>query len=301
VSGGAPIAVTMGDPKGIGPEVVARAVSKLGGRGLVVVGDAELLARTAKRMRLPRATVDVHHLDAKRSDGGLGFVAAAHELSIAGAVAAMVTAPIRKLEPFTRGGPAPGHTELLSEWTGTRPAATLMMVGDALKISLVTNHVPLSEVPKAVTRDAILLAATRTERALREWFGVRKPRIAVLGLNPHAGEGGKTGAEEKSVIAPAVAALRKRGVDAEGPLPADSAVFLASEGRWDAVVAMYHDQGLIPAKLAGFGRAVNVSLGLPYLRTSVDHGTAYDIAGKGLADPSSMLAAIALAKRLQRG
>ncbi len=146
-----------------------------------------------------------------------------------------------------------------------------------------------------------MLAGQRTHRALVDWFGVAAPRIVVLGLNPHAGEGGKIGSEERLVIAPAVAALRKSGVDAVGPLPADSAVFLAAEGRWDAVVAMYHDQGLIPAKLAGFGGAVNVSLGLPYVRTSVDHGTAYDIAGKGIADPASLLAALKLARRLVRG
>jgi len=296
-----PIAVTMGDPAGIGPEVVAKAVAKVGSRGLVVVGDANLLARTAKKLGLKKASVDVHHVDAKESDGGVGFVALAHELATAGFVSAIVTAPMRKLAPWTKGGAAPGHTELLSEWTHTDPTATLMMVSERLKISLVTNHLPLSAVPKAVTREAVVLAGQRTHRALVDWFGVAAPRIVVLGLNPHAGEGGKIGSEERLVIAPAVAALRKSGVDAVGPLPADSAVFLAAEGRWDAVVAMYHDQGLIPAKLAGFGGAVNVSLGLPYVRTSVDHGTAYDIAGKGIADPASLLAALKLARRLVRG
>jgi 4-hydroxythreonine-4-phosphate dehydrogenase len=296
-----PIAVTMGDPAGIGPEVVAKAVAKLGGKGLLVIGDADLLARTAKKLRLKRASVDVHHLDAAESHGGVGFVAAAHELALAGRVSAIVTAPIGKLPPWKRGGPAPGHTELLSEWTDTVPAATLMMVSPHLKISLVTNHLPLASVPKAVTREAVVLAARRTHRALVDWFGVKRPRIAVLGLNPHAGEGGKIGLEERRAIAPAVAVLRKSGIDASGPHPADSAVFLAVEGRWDAVVAMYHDQGLIPAKLSGFGGAVNVSLGLPYVRTSVDHGTAYDIAGKGIADPASLLAALRLAQRLARG
>lgn len=296
-----PVAVTMGDPAGIGPEVVAKAVAKAGGKGLLVIGDAALLARTAKKLGLRRATVDVHHLDAAKSDGGVGFVATAHELAEVGAVSAIVTAPIRKLAPWKRGGPAPGHTELLSEWTGTVPSATLMMVSPRLKIALVTNHLPLARVSKAVTREAVVLAARRTHRALVDWFGVRRPRIAVLGLNPHAGEGGKIGTEERDAIAPAVASLRKSGVDASGPHPADSAVFLAVEGRWDAVVAMYHDQGLIPAKLSGFGSAVNVSLGLPYVRTSVDHGTAYDIAGKGIADPSSLLGALRLARQLSRG
>lgn len=295
-----PIAVTMGDPAGIGPEVVAKAIAKLGGKGLLVVGDANLLARTAKKLRLRPASVDVHHLDARESHGGVGFVAAAHELALAKRVAAIVTAPIGKLPPWKRGGAAPGHTELLSEWTGTVPTATLMMVSPHLKISLVTNHLPLARVPKAVTRDAVVLATRRTHRALVDWFGVKRPRIAVLGLNPHAGEGGKIGTEERTAIAPAVAVLRKAGIDASGPHPADSAVFLAVEGRWDAVVAMYHDQGLIPAKLSGFGGAVNVSLGLPYVRTSVDHGTAYDIAGKGIADPSSLLAALRLARVLAR-
>ena len=300
------IAVTMGDPAGVGPEIVAKALARLGGRGLLVVGDAKLLERTAKRLRLRRGSADVHHIDAAHSDGGVAFVAAAHELADAGAVAGIATAPIRKLRPFRAGGPAPGHTELLSEWTGTRPGATLLMVSPRLKVSLATNHLPLARVASAVTRDAVLVAIRRTHRALVEGFGVRRPRIAVLGLNPHAGEGGKIGTEERTAIVPAVAAARRAGIDASGPLAADSALFLARKAgrrapRWDAVVAMYHDQGLIAAKLDGFGDAVNVSLGLPYVRTSVDHGTAYDIAGKGVADPSSLIAAIRLARRLARG
>lgn len=296
------VAVTMGDPAGIGPEVVAKAISALGPKGLLVCGDARLLERTAKKLRLKRSSVEVLHVDATDAEGGVAFVAAAHEVASSGAVAAIATAPIGKLAPWRRGGPAPGHTELLSEWTGTRPAATLMMVSSRLKISLVTNHLPLARVPGAVTRESVLLAIRRTHDALRRWFGARSPRIGVLALNPHAGENGKIGREERDAIGPAIAAARRAGIAADGPLPADSAFALATgSDRWDAIVAMYHDQGLIPAKLHGFGQAVNVSLGLPYVRTSVDHGTAYDIAGKGIADAHSMLAAIRLARRLARG
>ncbi len=288
----------MGDPRGVGPEIVAKAIAKVGGKGLLVCGDAELLVRTAKKLRLPHRDVDVLHIPAGESDGGVAYVAAAHELAMRGDVAAIATAPIRKLAPFRKGGPAPGHTELLSRWTGTEPSATLLMVSPRMKVSLATNHVPISRVSRALTKEAVLLAIRRTHDALTRWWRIRNPRIAVLGLNPHAGEDGKIGTEDRRVIAPAIAAARKRGIRADGPLAADSALHLVRAGRWDACVAMYHDQGLIAAKLDGFGDAVNVSLGLPYVRTSVDHGTAYDIAGKGVADPASLLAAIALARRL---
>lgn len=293
-----PICVTMGDPRGIGPEIVAKAIAKLGPKGIVVVGDADLLVRIARKIRLPHRSVNVLHIGARESDGGVAYVAAAHELAMRGDVSAIVTGPMRKLAPFKKGGAAPGHTELLSKWTGTTPPATLLMVSPRLKVSLVTNHVPIARVSKALTREAVSLAIRRTHDALVHWFGVKKPRLAVLGLNPHAGEDGKIGDEDAKVIAPAIASARKKGIRAEGPLPADSAMHQVRAGRWDACVAMYHDQGLIAAKLDGFGDAVNVSLGLPYIRTSVDHGTAYDIVGKGIADPASLVAALELARRL---
>ena len=297
------LAVTMGDPRGIGPEIVARAAAAGHLRGAVVFGDADLLRETARRLRLPSASADVFHVPAAKADGGVAFVAAAHEAAMAGGADALVTGPIRKLKPFRRGGAAPGHTELLSLWAKVRPAATMLMVGPRLKVALVTNHLPLASVPRAITREAVRVAIDRTHDALARNFGVRRPRLVVLGVNPHAGEGGKLGTEEARVIAPAVAAARRRGIAVEGPLPADSAVHHAVSApgrrpRWDAVVAMYHDQGLIPAKMDGFGDAVNVSLGLPYVRTSVDHGTAYDIAGKGIADPASLIAALRMARRL---
>ncbi len=293
------LAVTMGDPAGVGPEIVAKAVAAGHARGILVCGDAELLARTARKLRLKKSSVDVLHIPAGESDGGVAYVAAAHELAMHGEAGAIVTGPIRKLAPFRRGGPAPGHTELLSEWCGVRPTATMLMVSPRMKIALVTNHLPLSKVSRAITREAVRVAIRRTHTALRTGFGIKSPRILVLGLNPHAGESGKLGTEERDAIAPAVSAARRAGIDASGPLPADSALHYArAGGRYDAVVAMYHDQGLIPAKLEGFGDAVNVSLGLPYVRTSVDHGTAYDIAGKGIAAPDSLIAAISLARAL---
>lgn len=289
----------MGDPDGIGPEIVAKVAAEGRAKDLLVVGSANLLERTARRLKLKRSAVDVAHVAIDDADGGVGFVAVAHQLAMEGKVRAIVTGPIGKLAPTAEGGPAPGHTELLSHWAGVKPAATMLMVSPRLKISLVTNHLALADVPRAITRAAVLLAIRRTHDALRGGFGVRRPRLLVLGLNPHAGEGGKLGDEERKAIAPAVAAARKAGIDAVGPLPADSSLHYARvASRYDAVVAMYHDQGLIPAKLEGFGDAVNVSLGLPYVRTSVDHGTAYDIAGKGIADPSSLRAAIALARVL---
>lgn len=293
----------MGDPRGIGPEILAKAAAKGHLRGAVVFGDADLLRETARRLRLPPATVDVFHVPAADAEGGVAFVAAAHEAAIAGGVNGIVTGPIHKLKPFRRGGPAPGHTELLSVWSDVHPTATMLMVSPRLKVALVTNHLPLAAVPRAITREAVRTAIDRTHDALAMSFGIRRPRLLVLGLNPHAGESGKLGTEEARAIAPAVAAAKRRGIDVEGPLPADSALFHARSARggrprWDAVVAMYHDQGLIPAKLDGFGDAVNVSLGLPYVRTSVDHGTAYDIAGKGVADPASLIAALRVARRL---
>ncbi len=304
--GGPIVAVTMGDPRGIGPEIVAKAIAAGHGRNVVVCGDAELLARTAKRLRLRAASATVLHLPASASDGGVAYVSMAHELCMSGTAKAMVTGPIRKLAPWRAGGPAPGHTELLSRWSRVRPTATMLMVSPRLKVALVTNHLPLSRVARSITRDAVLITIRRAHQALRREFGIHRPRLVVLGLNPHAGEGGKIGREEARTIAPAVAAARAQGIRVDGPLPSDSALHLARRvaggrpPRWDAVVAMFHDQGLIPAKLEGFRLAVNVSLGLPYVRTSVDHGTAYDIAGRGIADPSSLIAALKLARTLAK-
>jgi len=196
----------------------------------------------------------------------------------------------------TRGLPWKGHTDLLAHLTGS-PRVAMMFWSDPLKVVLATVHVPLAEVPRMITADLLHGIIDLTAGALPR-FGVSVPRLALAGLNPHAGEAGLLGDEDDRVLKPAVEAAKRRGVDISGPYPGDTVFVRASRGEFDAVIACYHDQGLIPVKLLAFGESVNVTLGLPIIRTSVDHGTAFDIAGKGVADPSSMIAATLLAARL---
>ena len=214
----------------------------------------------------------------------------------AGRVDAIATAPINK-EAFAAAGiPWRGHTELLAHLTGAARFA-MMFYAEELRVILATVHIALAEVPQALTRERLESIVTLAAEELPR-FGLRRARLAVAGLNPHAGEHGVIGAEEDEVLRPAIEACRGRGVEVEGPFPADTLFLRAMKGEFDAVVACYHDQGLIPVKMAAFGRAVNVTLGLPIVRTSVDHGTAFDIAGRGIADPSSLIEAIRLAARL---
>ena len=213
-----------------------------------------------------------------------------------GAVQAIATAPINK-EAFRLAGlPWAGHTDLLAHLTGAKQVA-MMFESDALRVVLATVHIPLNEVPGAITREGLEATIRLTADALPRFIKMA-PRIAVAGLNPHAGEHGLFGNEDDRIIAPAVAASRSRGIDVAGPFPADTVFVRAVRGEFDVVIACYHDQGLIPVKLLAFGKAVNVTIGLPIVRTSVDHGTAFDIAGKGIADPGSMIAAVRLAARL---
>jgi 4-hydroxythreonine-4-phosphate dehydrogenase len=214
----------------------------------------------------------------------------------AGRVDAMATAPVNKLA-FSRAGlPWKGHTDLLAHLTDTDRVA-MMFWSEPLKVVLATIHVPLGDVPRLLTREELGAVIGLTARELPR-FGVTSPRIAVAGLNPHAGEDGLIGPEEESAMKPAIADARAAGIDVQGPFPGDTIFVRASRGEFDVVIACYHDQGLIPVKLLAFGQAVNVTLGLPIIRTSVDHGTAFDIAGKGIADPSSMITATLLAARL---
>ena len=214
------------------------------------------------------------------------------------AVDAIATAPVNK-EAFRLAGlPWNGHTDLLAHLTGA-PDVAMMFYSEALCVVLATVHIALADVPRAITRESLEATIALTARELPR-FGVAAPRIAVAGLIPHAGEHGLFGREEATAIAPAIAAARGRGIDVSGPFPADTVFVRARRGEFDVVVACYHDQGLIPVKLVAFGEAVNVTLGLPIVRTSVDHGTAFDIAGKGIADPQSMIAAVLLAARLAR-
>jgi 4-hydroxythreonine-4-phosphate dehydrogenase len=215
-----------------------------------------------------------------------------------GVVGAVATAPINK-EAFRLAGlPWSGHTDLLAHLTGAAHVA-MMFYSDELRVVLATVHVALADVPRLLTRDVVEQTIELAARELPR-YGFAAPRLAVAGLNPHAGEHGLFGVEEQTVIEPAVACCRAKGIDVSGPFPADTLFVRARRGEFDAVVACYHDQGLIPVKLVAFGRAVNVTLGLPIVRTSVDHGTAFDIAGKGVADPESMIAAVLLAAKLAR-
>jgi 4-hydroxythreonine-4-phosphate dehydrogenase len=216
-----------------------------------------------------------------------------------GTIAALVTGPINKMAMHRAGFAFHGHTEILAARTGASDYV-MMMAGRKLRVSLVTIHVALHEAVKRLTPQAVFKTIQITERGLRESFGIREPKLAVAGLNPHAGEDGLFGSEEQTVIAPAIERANAAGIKATGPIPPDTVFYRALKGTWDAVVAMYHDQGLIAFKLVHFEDGVNTTLGLPIVRTSVDHGTAYDIAGTGQANPQSMIAAIDMAARQAR-
>lgn len=310
------LGLTPGDPRGIGPEVACAALARRASAGdpvdAVLVGDAGAIAIEARRAGL--RLVEVERLDEPVADG---FVAshdprrgapgeepvevlalrAVTSACLDGRLAALVTGPIHKERLAARGFPHPGHTDFLGALCGV-PDPVMAFVGGSLRVALVTVHLPLRAVADAVTTPRVSRVIEAVVHASRRHLALPAPRVAVCGLNPHAGDGGLLGTEEGDAIAPAVAAARARGVDARGPLSAEAAFRQAADGAVDWVVAMYHDQGLAPLKLVDFGRSVNWTLGLPIVRTSVDHGTADDIAGRGVADPASMLAAIALAERL---
>jgi 4-hydroxythreonine-4-phosphate dehydrogenase len=284
------IAITTGDPSGIGPEIAAKAAADPRVRAAcepIVYGPSgdERFAPGVLSAAAGRAAYDtlVRAVDAAK----------------VGTVDGLATAPVNKEAFRIAGLPWRGHTDLLAHLTGASHVA-MMFHSDELRVVLATIHIPLAEVPRALTQSLMEKTIALTAREL-PLFDKVPPRIAVAGLNPHAGEHGLFGNEEAEVIAPAVEACRARGVDVSGPFPADTVFVRARRGEFDVVVACYHDQGLIPVKLVAFGRAVNVTLGLPIVRTSVDHGTAFDIAGKGVADPESMIAATLLAARLARG
>ncbi|HWW86970.1 MAG TPA: 4-hydroxythreonine-4-phosphate dehydrogenase PdxA [Vicinamibacterales bacterium] len=281
------IALTVGDPAGIGPEVSARAASDPR-----VLGVCEPLVYGPSN----GARFEPGVLSGEAGRAAYDVIVRAVGDARRGVVEAIATAPVNK-EAFRLAGlPWKGHTDLLAHLTGTEDVA-MMFYSEALRVVLATVHVALADVPKSLTVELLERTIALTARSLPR-FGIERPRIAVAGLNPHAGENGLFGREETSIIVPAIEACRSRGADVSGPFPADTVFVRAHRGEFDVVVACYHDQGLIPVKLLAFGQAVNVTLGLPIVRTSVDHGTAFDIAGKGLADPESMIAAVLLAARL---
>ena len=280
------LAMTVGDPRGIGPEIVAKALAdqQVGERcDVVVVGPEGAGVDIAESMGRWRANGD-----AKLAGKLAGLaIEQAVELAMAGEVDGIVTAPIDKSALFAGGYDYPGHTEMLAHLTGARVA--MMLASDRLRVVLATTHIPLSEVLEKLTAESITEAARITREGLRSWFGIAEPRIALCALNPHAGDAGRFGNEDASLLAPAA---RAAGID--GPFPADTVFVRAMRGEFDAVIAPYHDVGMTAIKVASFGSAVNITLGLPFPRTSPDHGTALDIAGQNRADPSSMIAATLL-------
>jgi 4-hydroxythreonine-4-phosphate dehydrogenase len=316
------IGITAGDPNGIGPEVALRTAlqPQPANRRLVLIGHRSVWERAATLIGRPlppevpglerplprRCTWDPDmappplcrpgHVRADAARAAYACILSAAAAAQNHRLEAIVTAPISK-EAFALAGiREPGHTELLARLTGTRRYA-MMLFGDQIRVVLATRHLPLRQVADALTGDAIVEAVEMLARAL-PWMGFRRARIGVCGLNPHAGDGGALGREEKSVIAPALARCRRRGWNVAGPVPADALFHQHLAGQFDAVVAMYHDQGLAPMKMLSFETGVNLTLGLPIIRTSPDHGTAFDIAGKGRANPASTRAALDWAARL---
>lgn len=330
------LGITMGDAAGVGPEIVAMALAREDIRAIcrsLVIGNVATMEEALQITSLPgriRAiksplkarfeegvieVVDLKNIDlltltrcqinAMAGKAAFEYVERAVELALAGDIEAIVTAPLNK-EALNRAGyHYAGHTEILADLCGVEDVAMMLVAGD-LRVSHVSTHVSLREACALVTKERILTVATLTHHAVQQ-MGIKSPRLAVASLNPHAGEGGIFGREEIEIIRPAVEEARRMGLDVSGPIPADTVFFRAIHGReigeeqFDAVIAMYHDQGHIPIKLMGFLEGVNVTLGLPIIRTSVDHGTVFDKAGKGTANPRSMIEALKLAARMASG
>jgi len=308
------LAITLGDPTGIGPEVVVKTLALRPTARVMVFGDVDVLEAAARYcgVALPAGIniqavtqlSDIHRMPGKPNDEAgraqVAYLVAATQAALAGSVAGIVTAPLSKTWAGRAGFAFPGHTEYLAEACQVIDFA-MMLAGPGLKVTVATSHIALRDVPATLTSESIARAIRLTVMALRDHFGVPEPRVAVAGLNPHAGEDGRFGDEEERLIVPGMA-LAQLGLEASGhafslagPVVPDVVFRQAIEGRFDAVVAMYHDQGLIPVKLHDFDRTVNVTLGLPFVRTSPDHGTAYDVAGRGIARPDSFLAALDMA------
>jgi 4-hydroxythreonine-4-phosphate dehydrogenase len=322
------IGITMGDPTGVGPEIIVKVLSHKSTFRFchpVVLGDRNILERAIKLLNAPLAVNEMETIAPENlqsgalnlvplsaipldkagygnptkacGEGMVTYIKEAVRLTSEDAIDAITTAPISKKALSDAGYPYPGHTELLAELTGTRDYV-MMLAGERLKVVLVTIHCSLQDVFHLLTTEKILKAISITHSTLKNFFGEKQPKIAVAGLNPHAGEEGLFGSEEKTIIFPAIERARQSGINVEGPLPPDTLFYHAAQGRYAAVVSLYHDQGLIPLKLLHFEDGVNITLGLPIIRTSVDHGTAYDIAGTGKANPASLFNALKVAARM---
>ncbi len=324
------IGITMGDPTGIGPEIIAKALSMeelFQACRPIVFGDLEVLLRAVQIQSLsatieaiekipqvgylpgkiflfPVSRLDIASLRFGQPDKVCGeamarYIEEAFKWVTKGSLDAITTCPINKHAINAAGYSFPGHTEFLGH-LAKAPTVAMMFLGSKWKIVLVTTHLPLKDVSGSITASRILSILRLTDEGMKKYFGIPYPKMAVLGLNPHCGEEGLLGEEEKREVIPAIAEARSLGMDVEGPFPADSFFNLSSGSTFDAVVSMYHDQGLIPIKMLDFREAVNFTLGLPFIRTSVDHGTAYDLAGKGLADPANLIKAILTAANLSK-
>jgi 4-hydroxythreonine-4-phosphate dehydrogenase len=324
------IGITMGDPVGIGPEIILKALcheSPYETCRPLVLGDVQVLTATNQFLRTGLTIRRVEGPEAGRGQAGridvvglsdldwtqlqpghpseetgramVKYIVKGAQWAMEGRIHGLATCPINKAAMHAAGFNFQGHTELLAEQTKA-PDCVMMLAGTRLRVSLVTIHLPLAQISKSLTTEGVLKTILITEQALRDSFGIPKPTLAVAALNPHGGENGLFGDEEIQIISPAVQQAAQAGVDVSGPYPADTLFYWALKDRWDAVISMYHDQGLIPFKIVHFSDGVNTTLGLPIVRTSVDHGTAYDIAGTGKADPGSLLAAIDMAAHQAR-
>ena len=321
-----PLALSLGDPAGVGPEIIAKAWRTLSGErtAFAVVGDADVLAgegvpvrRIASLHEAPEvfgSALPVLHApcqappkpgvsDSLNAAAITGWIETGVRLALGGEASGVVTAPIAKAPLYAAGFRFPGHTEFIADLTadeayeGQRGPVMMLTAAD-LRVCLVTIHVPLAEVPELVTAERVVRTATVAHEALRRDFGIDRPRLALAGLNPHAGESGALGLEEAEVLAPAVAQLRQAGIEITDPLPADTLFHAEARRTYDAAICLYHDQGLIPVKTLDFWGGVNATLGLPIIRTSPDHGVGYAIAGQGIARPDSLIAAIRLAAEM---
>ena len=289
------IALTSGEPAGIGPELCVRLSQQTSSADLAVIGDRSILAGCPRIEHVPLAHPRVPgKLDPANARYVLAVLDRAIRGCLEGEFAAMVTAPVQKSVINDAGIAFTGHTEYLAEHSGAAQVV-MMLVGGGLRVALATTHLPLSEVPRAITTNGVSSALRVIDADLKRRFRIARPRILVAGLNPHSGESGHLGREDIEVIAPAIAAALAGGIDAKGPIPADTLFVPERLRQADCVLAMYHDQGLPVLKYASFGRGVNVTLGLPFIRTSVDHGTALDLAGTGRADAGSLAEALKLA------
>ncbi len=320
------VAITMGDPGGVGAEVIVKALADPAVRGLgrfIIYGFEELLEYAADRAEInpfwwrePHDEVrriesgviaadfddldcpfHVHHATAAGGEASMRFLEEAVAGAKSGLVHAIVTAPICKQSWRMAGYRYPGHTEFLAKALNAR-RVTMMFAGGPFKVALATTHEPLFALEDSLSIGRVFQPIDLMDQALREWWGIPNPRLAVCGLNPHAGEDGQFGDEEERILKPAILMAQEGGCWVEGPFPADTLFWKARNGQYDGIIAMYHDQGLIPVKMVAFDTAVNVTLGLPTIRTSPDHGTAFDIAGRDLARPGSMISAIDLACKL---